>query len=60
MFIALSMVAVGTAVFVYRTVNARREELQRREAESGILISEEELRERKKQGDRAVDFRYTL
>ncbi|TEB21994.1 MFS general substrate transporter [Coprinellus micaceus] len=60
MFIALSMMAVGTAVVVYRTVNARREEIQRREVESGVVIGEEELQERRKQGDRAVDFRYTL
>ena len=60
MFIAMSMVAVGTAVVLYRTTNARREEIQQQEAEYGVVIGEEELKERKKQGDRAVDFRYTL
>ena len=60
MFIAMSMVAVGTAVVLYRTTNARREEIQQQEAEYGVVIGEEELKERKKQGDRAVDFRYAL
>lgn len=60
MFIALSIVTVGTIVVIYRVINARRDEVQRREVESGVAISEEELQERRKQGDKAVDFRYTL
>lgn len=60
MFIVLSMLAIATAVVAYRTINARRDEIQRREVECGVIISEEDLQVRRKQGDRAVDFRYTL
>ncbi|KAJ3518893.1 hypothetical protein NMY22_g13452 [Coprinellus aureogranulatus] len=60
MFITLSAISVGVAVVAYRSINMRRDEAQRRQAESGIMISEEERQERRKQGDKAVDFRYTL
>ncbi|KAJ3527668.1 hypothetical protein NMY22_g9699 [Coprinellus aureogranulatus] len=60
MFITLSAISVGIAVVAYRTINSRRDEAQRRQAESGIMISEEQRQERRKHGDKAVDFRYTL
>lgn len=58
MFITLSMIAVCVAVFTYRRINSRRDEIQRGEA--GTDLAEEVLQERRKQGDRAVDFRYAL
>ncbi|KAJ2913346.1 hypothetical protein MD484_g7060, partial [Candolleomyces efflorescens] len=58
MLIVLAMIAVVIMVLTYKRINSRRDEIQRGEA--GVHLGEEVLAERRKMGDRAVDFRYTL
>lgn len=58
MFIILGMIAVVIMVLTYKRINSRRDEIQR--GEVGADLGEEVLAERRKKGDRAVDFRYAL
>jgi hypothetical protein len=58
MFIVLGMIAVVITVLTYKRINSRRDEIQR--GEVGVHLGEDVLAERRKMGDRAVDFRYAI
>ncbi|KAF6753510.1 MFS general substrate transporter [Ephemerocybe angulata] len=58
MLIGLSMIAICVIVLTYRRINSRRDEIQRGEA--GVRLGNDVLEERRRQGDKAVDFRYAL
>ncbi|RXW16317.1 hypothetical protein EST38_g9540 [Candolleomyces aberdarensis] len=58
MFILLGMIAIVITVLTYKHINSRRDEIQR--GEVGVHLGDDVLAERRKMGDRAVDFRYTL
>ncbi|KAJ2928539.1 hypothetical protein H1R20_g8555, partial [Candolleomyces eurysporus] len=58
MFILLGMIAIVITALTYKRINSRRDEIQR--GEVGVHLGEDVLAERRKMGDRAVDFRYAL
>jgi hypothetical protein len=59
MFVGIGLIALPTAVLLYKHVNAQRDVIARLESETGDkkIYTCQELRD---MGDRAPDFRYIL
>lgn len=57
MFVGIGFVTVPIAVIAYWRINKRRDEAEKEMERRGIKLSADELR---RQGDRALEFRYTL